>query len=1234
MKQEITFARAGLNSDDDATMIPLGDSRERLNVVPSENGDLGVLTNIRGNKSINSFSNIGYVLEDKERNEILTFEFNGFIRAYKLSSDGEDVISSRRIATNAPDLFSVGNQTLANTPMPMTFSAEIIGDYVVCTNNITEPKRFRLDLEDVTYGATADEEVYSLNRPMVLRGDRAYIGTYETGDISLDDNNFYQFAISLEYKTNEITPLTNYSNLVYYNNVTTSLEPVNHSIKYYFKPEEFADNEPDYRIKTVNIYVRKNLSENFILAKSFNPYDTNTFSDSIVRDGIGVNNYDFTFTYRGQHQTFDVITDDLLFSRVPNASKSLAVAENKLIFGNNLIGYDNPSSIDNLSLLLNDMQYRDYPASPSPAPNVTTSGVGTGSVVIDIDLTNAFSPAYITANDKYIDYAIEVAATYTVTTSVETGKIISVNTANEGYPIPYVNGSYIGEFTGSLSKSLNITSGLDAVISISTATAGHVKVIFTLDSGTVSSITAAGDTHVRYSFNPQSGSYLMDGSTYSVCMYFFDSYGRTAGGVGGVTLKIPINYNTSISGIIDNKLQQRYSQVQWSNFGITIPDWAKMCSFGISECIEYNGSWIADTYNETENAIRISPENSYGYEYKDGDVLKASDSNSTDPILYKIKGFKQVVNDDSSGWLLMPDDFIFDANYIKTILRVRDTKQGTQYFEVSKRYEIDRTSGSAVIKGDIGDDKGSFSAGDFVLGIENLFLTKSDKWAANNSGRFIPKIENSEQKRIQNLLYSEKYFDNTRVNGLSTFYPESVESIDDTFGEINKIVNIGGVVKLYQEHKRTSIYIERAQLMDSTNNSNLGIISSRFLGSKEQSFTDYGTKFPNSVIKNQRYIYFYDSEQGVVVRDSANGLFPISGRFATTEGSVDYKMDKYFKDFSSEYVQKELANNNMNVHMSYDEFNDLLFIYFYTKTGEAYNQLAFHEPTNRWISSYDMYTSEQDENSYPIFSFSAGTNYYTVRNSIYKQNSRSAPRCNYYASQKGILVDAILSAPDIAEFQSIEIHSTDRLNNSIFLPEKPNLEETTLFSSSTPTSVPSGSSSAYNVASFSTQKEIKATVVVDISMTAPSALAKLICYSGTVSSLWYASASSGISIPDSGVYTFDAYLRNADLDGSNYNSYIEVYVDSADEMTINSISVTYDEVIENSNIQAHEYREKEGTFRSTYYRDMNSDMHPTLARANGEHLRGKSIINRLSLDSAPDKVEIESVSITLRGSRN
>ena len=1241
MKQEIKFARTGLNSDDDYSLIPLGDSRERLNVIPSENGNLGTITNIKGNKRLPASSDIGYVLEDKERNEILAFTYSGYIWAYKLSSDGEDIVSSRRIASSVVDLFSVGNVDLENLPMPSTFSAEIIGDYVICTNNVSEPKRFRLDLDDIAYGSGADEEVYALNRPFILRSDRAYIGTYELSDVSLDEDSFYQFAISLEYKTNEITPLTNYSNVVYYNNVNSSTEPINHSIKYFFKPKEFADLEFDYRIRNVNIYVRKNLSANFVLAKSFDPYDTGTFSDSITRDGFSVDEYEFTFTYRGSNESFEVINDDLLFSRVPNASKTLAVAENKLIFGNNLIGYDNPSTVDDMSLLLTDLGYINYPASPSPSPSVTATGVGTNSVIIDIDLTNAFSPAFIAANDKYIDYVIQVVSSYDVTTTEDPLKNISVNTSNQGYPIPYVNGAYIGETTGALSKSLNITNNLDAVVSVSTATANHVKVIFTLNSGTVSTITESSvePIGVRYAFNPQSGSYLMDGSTYSVCMYFFDSYGRTAGGVGGITLKIPKNYNTSLLGVLENKLSGRYGVVQWSNLGIEIPDWAKTCSFGISECVEYNGSWVTDVYYEPENAIRISPENSYGYEFKDGDIIKYNSSSSEDPILSKIIGFKQVVNNDSSGWLLLEDGFVNDPNQLKTILRIRDTKQGTQYFEISKRYEIDRSSTPKII-GDIGDNKGWFSAGDFVLGNEGFFLTKTDKWAANNSGRFIPKIENSTQNRIQNLLYSEKYFDNTKVNGLSTFYPESVENIDDTFGEINKIINIGGVVKLYQENKRTSIYIERAQLMDSTNNSNLGIISSRFLGSKEQSFTNYGTKFPNSVVKNQRYIYFYDSERGAVVRDSANGLFPISGRFSTAEGSVDYKMDKFFKDFSLDKVNKELAKDNIDVHMSYDESNDLLFIYFYTKTGESYKQLAFHEPTNRWVSFYDMYQIENDitgtpqplEKTYPRFSFNKGISYYTVNgSSIWKHNSDSVRRCNFYGLQKGMSIDVDLSAPVLAEFHGIEIDSTHRFNNSIYLPDKPRLQSSTLFSSDVPESIPTGSLSAYTISEFKVNSPLIATVVLDVTLAATSSVAKARCYSGLVSPLW---VYDYIDIPSTGVYTFDVNLRNADVDGSGDNSYLQVLVGATDEMTVNSVSIVYDEVIENSNIKSREFRDKEGLLRSTYYRDMNSKLNPVIARLNGDRLRGHSIVNRLSLDSAPEKVQIQSASITLRGSRN
>ena len=88
-------------------------------------------------------------------------------------------------------------------------------------------------------------------------------------------------------------------------------------------------------------------------------------------------------------------------------------------------------------------------------------------------------------------------------------------------------------------------------------------------------------------------------------------------------------------------------------------------------------------------------------------------------------------------------------------------------------------------------------------------------------------------------------------------------------------------------------------------------------------------------------------------RDSANGIFPISGRFESVDGRGSYKMETYFKAKSKALLASGVAN--VRVYTLWDEEYGLLYVTFIDRANADNNEtILFHEGSNRWVTFADL----------------------------------------------------------------------------------------------------------------------------------------------------------------------------------------------------------------------------------------------------------------------------------------
>lgn len=243
----------------------------------------------------------------------------------------------------------------------------------------------------------------------------------------------------------------------------------------------------------------------------------------------------------------------------------------------------------------------------------------------------------------------------------------------------------------------------------------------------------------------------------------------------------------------------------------------------------------------------------------------------------------------------------------------------------------------------------TYSAAELTVGAYHESMWWSDFYPSADWDRGKLGLESPMGEIVLNIIrYSNVYLQNTHINGLTTFEALKYKELNDVFGRIISIVEVGDTLKCYQEKKPSSILVGRTEYQDDGSGNGNVVISSATLGAIRYSNTNYGTVFPESISKNNRYVYGFDIYNGVMWRDSANGIFPISGRYVDVGGSVDYKMQSYFKAKSKTILASGV--DHCHVLTVWDEEFKMLFVCFKDTVDEANNEtIGFHEPSDRWL---------------------------------------------------------------------------------------------------------------------------------------------------------------------------------------------------------------------------------------------------------------------------------------------
>jgi hypothetical protein len=201
-------------------------------------------------------------------------------------------------------------------------------------------------------------------------------------------------------------------------------------------------------------------------------------------------------------------------------------------------------------------------------------------------------------------------------------------------------------------------------------------------------------------------------------------------------------------------------------------------------------------------------------------------------------------------------------------------------------------------------------------------------------GRVGAKIE-TKQKDLNRVVRSENFLENTEYNLLNVWLPAPQADFfeaSDIYGQITGLQESGDVLKIIQEHKETSVYIGKIIAKES-DGKDMYLESDRVFGTNRPYIEMRGSKYVNSIVSNDRNVFYYDDTTGELIRSAPNGQIAVSS---------EYHMGNWF-----EKKAKELREyvGNKDVIVSFDnDYNDVLIsfiigntietIVFYEKEGE------------------------------------------------------------------------------------------------------------------------------------------------------------------------------------------------------------------------------------------------------------------------------------------------------------
>jgi hypothetical protein len=983
-RQVISFNGKKLNWDDNIDLIPLGDSRYRLDIVYPD-GDTNVIESRKAfstaiiGLSIGSNVAVGYC-DDTERDAKIIAFYNSnnahsIIRIYNNSSD-YDELSLGKSAWNFQEFYQVEMSIIGagddaflimndnyNPTRCVNIKRLLDGEYPAlssCDINLLRPN----PLQTFVCEAGVDTAI-KYNYISGKRFQFAYKHIFKDGlesSISHWSNSLYTYlndrGISDEYITSELDNSYRYGG-----GITPIFSPRVNKISLKLNG--------NYSVDKIKIYVKvtdigSGVSGTWGL---YDTIDVSTFSWSV--DNI------YSFYNDKQVQYVDQLDFNYIQYEVPFKSGTMNVINgDRILLGRNDTKYDNVDVDINLAVSTSNYAYSVININQS-APSSSYA-----NVVLNI-------AGYLTGGDKIL---------YVVVISKTTGGIVvSKETYTYQYDSLYISGAYqnntnvVNYFVSEINAKTkyNITASV-----ISGGNPNRIS-LYNPDYGTdIISATCVSAPAITKDL------VFKENSAVNLGICYYDANGVSTKVQPLSVLNIPANggVSTDTAGFFTNSIYYQinnmppteavYMQFMYAGSNVsehfTIPmlftDY-----LGYTSDLEFSEGNTLINIDQAINRCYSSNElvNINNFTVKKGDRIRIKGYMLTGIILINLSEYIdiEIIGVNNDGKLIIPSLSSFNEYknitsrkiYVVEFYRKRVISNSSDlvYYEIGDVIPVNTTTPvNGVING---GDAYVFPYYFTDIGVPLVFRieSKSSSFGYDSkllsplldatSGRY--NIVDDKQKRTvdQSLTYGGvlKQGD-LNYNEINKFTNTPVY-LDSKYGNIIGVVQKGNTLHVYQETKISSIYLNAVEttLADGSTEMNY---TDTILGTIKYMPYNIGCSHKGSITNNLHSTYFYDVRTSSWYRFSQDGLKDITAAA---------KMKSYGAYLSNIIAYSISGGNTIKIVSGYDAVKDLYLFTFKNYTYPTRNvTLGYHEPTNSWLSWYsfypDMYFGFNNNNFYHV----------------------------------------------------------------------------------------------------------------------------------------------------------------------------------------------------------------------------------------------------------------------------
>lgn len=778
-------------------------------------------------------------------------------------------------------------------------TARIINGLLYWTDALNEPRKINIDagikLNDpsyvtnaVAYTAPIDwREITLIKAPPPLAPNmiKEVDATFANNFIA---NESFSFAFQYVYYDNETTVVGTYSAASRLNQVTDEFNRIVVSMD--------ANEEVPQTVKIVNLVVR--IGNNASVVKTWDK-SVAIENTQIQNQNAGTSQLQFNFY---NNITGPALASDLVlkpFDSVPLRSGTLEAAKNRMFLGNNVEGYDTPTTT-------------------SLTYTLTTIPISGGGGLTKNLIEVRFRGTAFGTGDNYTAwyvYITELApAGYYAIISTET---VCYNCVSMP-PLPPAPSTVA--VSGLIFRGAT-EAEVEANVIAAFSTDPFVSTLFTTQ---VDTIEITGTSVTTYEvFKSQ--------SQYKIGVAFYDYAMRKCGVVAPAFN--PSSPDPTLVDIPsrDFALTEGIGNVVWSlsnSSALTeIPEWAYyycvvrtlnlrtryfLQAFNQTSEAKYatkdaDGNYVFTSTTFVSGAVGIAIDTTslvqagLGYVYTEGDVCYLiTDTDDT---------YTLSVIDQSGKYIIVntPEDGIGDFATLQLIYELYTpyrTSEQEAYYEIGEMYRVinpgtvdrqyetltDLLNPDAYAITRNYDSETYFAE---AMSPNDRFFNRWD----NDAGKVNFIIKSGQQVKTQNISYSNVYIPGTQTNGLSTFEALNERPVPAECGPLQKLIltskvqDEGDVMLAICTKETNSVYLGETQIVDSGGATQFLASSSGVIGTINTLKGSFGTINPESVVEFRGNVYWLDVLNGKVVQYSLNGLFPISM----------YKMTRFWKLFCEQY---------------------------------------------------------------------------------------------------------------------------------------------------------------------------------------------------------------------------------------------------------------------------------------------------------------------------------------------